>query len=288
MRTGDAPADTSTVRGRLATQRAALPCGESRRRPFDALNADKAPDRKVGGFFGSAVCCANGGTDWRCEALWHLSVPPFWRTADPLTLRTPVAPDLAPCARLGAYRGTLGRAAGLSRAPRTPSLTLRRPDAASGFAVFPNGETLAACPRAYRLALRTPLAPFGSAVSANCGPLDAARRCGTPPSRDPKGLRIRGARRPRLLFGGLRRHLDWSFGAAVPSATWRGIGSHRFPNGGPLVACASRSGLGVCGRTRRANWFLVRDSARLRWLSSRAAGLPRAPRTPSRYLRRPT
>ena len=136
MRTGDAPVDTSTVRGRLATQRAALPCGESRRRPFDALNADKAPDRKVGG----------------------LSVPPFYRvrrlcqTADLLALRTPVAPDLAPCARLGAYRSTLGRAAGLSRAPRTPSLALWRP------------------------ACRLPLRPLPVSHLAPCFALFAARR----------------------------------------------------------------------------------------------------------------
>ena len=49
-----------------------------------------------------------------------------------------------------------------------------------------------------------------------------------PPSRDPEGLRIRGARRPRLLFGDLRRHLDWSFGAAVPRRLGAESGSAVF------------------------------------------------------------
>ena len=42
-----------------------------------------------------------GGARW--GHLVHLLVPPFWRTADLLPLRGPVARHLTPCARLGAY-----------------------------------------------------------------------------------------------------------------------------------------------------------------------------------------
>ena len=52
-----------------------------------------------------------------------------------LALRTPVAPRLAPCARLCVGPSPLGRAAGPFEAPRTPSLSFRRPGRLSRLAV---------------------------------------------------------------------------------------------------------------------------------------------------------
>ena len=106
----------------------------------------------------------------------------FCKRRNRLPLRPPVAPRLAPCFDLCAYRSTLGSKAGPFEAPRTSSLALRRP------ARFPDRSfgavgALATCNGEARRLAR--------ALGGTCGPCHPERSgvAGGAQSKDPAGPR---------------------------------------------------------------------------------------------------